>query len=248
MQNDSRHMAVFSLIHSPLVGPLTWSRVADELHQDGITAITPALSDAGEPDQPYWQRHSRSAAQAIATATRDRVVLVGHSGAGQLLPAITAELRRLRADDAPVAAYIFVDAGLPGPAGSRLERLGEEDGELARQLAEMLAAGERFPNWSEADLRAVIPDANLRRGMVADLHPRGLDFWSETIPAFPDWPDAPCAYLQFTSSYDLHARQAQDSGWPYRRLEVGHFHMLVEPGVVTGELLGLAKLLKYKGI
>ncbi len=37
--------AVFVLLHSPLVGPLTWGPVADELRRRGIEAIVPALRE-----------------------------------------------------------------------------------------------------------------------------------------------------------------------------------------------------------
>ena len=57
----------------------------------------------------------------------------------------------------PVAAYVFVDAGLPAD-GARLDQ-----GGFGSYLWELYARGERFPNWTDADLRDVIPDQRLRR-------------------------------------------------------------------------------------
>ena len=42
------------LIHSPLVGPFTWSLVAKRLRQRGIETLVPVLIDVEETDAPYW--------------------------------------------------------------------------------------------------------------------------------------------------------------------------------------------------
>ena len=55
------------------------------------------------------------------------------------------------------------------------------------------------------------------------------------------WPDAPGAYLQFTSTYDGPAEQARRLTWPYRHLSGGHFHMLVDPAAVANVLLELVR-------
>ena len=43
----------FVLIHSPLVGPLTWSLVAEDLRRRGIDALVPTLHD-DDTGLPYW--------------------------------------------------------------------------------------------------------------------------------------------------------------------------------------------------
>src|SRR5437762_1429093 len=57
------------------------------------------------------------------------------------------------------------------------------------------------------------------------------------LPVFAAWPDTPCSYIQFSPVYDDPAREAQQRGWPYRRFEAGHFHMLVDPLAVADALL-----------
>ncbi len=59
-------MTAFVLIHSPLVGPMTWRLVADALRRKGQTALVPSLFDAPDAALPYWQQHVRSVAQALA--------------------------------------------------------------------------------------------------------------------------------------------------------------------------------------
>src|SRR2546425_6243858 len=80
---------LFVLVHSPLVGPLTWALVAETLHQWGHDALVPVLRDTDDDDRPYWQQQVASVTPALAAVPADRaLVLVGHSGAGALLPAL----------------------------------------------------------------------------------------------------------------------------------------------------------------
>ncbi|HEX9840111.1 MAG TPA: hypothetical protein VGA72_12225, partial [Anaerolineales bacterium] len=149
------------------------------------------------------------------------------SGAGPLHPAIRQYLPN------PVNAYLFVDAGIPRDGSTRLDLMKWEDPEWAEQFQKKLERGERFPNWSLEDLRDVIPDESLRKQMVAEIRPRGLSFFTGPIPVFGGWPDAPCVYIRFSAPYDRPAAQARQAGWPTYELEAGHFHMLVDPEIVT---------------
>jgi pimeloyl-ACP methyl ester carboxylesterase len=93
---------MFLLVHSPLVGPATWRRVAEALRWWGHDVTMPDLTEAaatGAPDAAI-----RAAIPPQATETP---VLVGHSGAGFFLPSIAAVL------GAPARRLVFVDAGIP---------------------------------------------------------------------------------------------------------------------------------------
>jgi pimeloyl-ACP methyl ester carboxylesterase len=221
----------FVLVHSPLVGPLTWSLVSHQMRQRGLDVIIPTLKDSPDAKEPFWKQHAESVSQVLAQLPDETpLILVAHSGAGPLLPAI----RQLIPN--PIKAYVFVDAGIPRDGASRLDLMKSEDPEWANDFQKELERGERFPTWSFDDLQEVIPDESLRKQMVAELRPRGLDFFTEPIPVFIGWPDAPCVYIQFSAAYEQPAAQAQQAGWPIFKLEAGHFHMLVEPVVIT-ELL-----------
>ena len=222
----------FVLIHSPLVGLLTWSLVANEMRARSRDVIVPALEDSTDSKEPFWKQHADSVARALAPIpTETSLTLVAHSGAGPLLPAIRQSLAN------PVHAYVFVDAGIPRDQASRLDLMKSEDPEWARQFQEELAQGERFPTWSFDDLQEVIPDEELRRKMVDEIRPRGLDFFSEPIPVFDGWPDAPCIYIQCSAAYEQPAGQARKAGWPTYTLEAGHFHMVVDPAVVSDRII-----------
>jgi hypothetical protein len=222
----------YVLIHSPLVGPLTWSRVAEEMRERGLGVLVPTLEDSLNSKEPFWKQHADSVSRSLADIRRNTpVILVAHSGAGPLLPVIRQSISN------PVRAYVFVDAGIPRDRASRLDLMKSEDPEWANDFQQELEAGGSFPTWSMEDLQGIIPDDSLRRQMVAELSPRGLDFFTEPIPLFDGWPDAPCAYIQFSAVYEKPAAQARETGWPVYELQAGHFHMLVDAATVTNKIL-----------
>ena len=223
---------LYVLIHSPLVGPLTWSLVADQLRQRGLDVIVPALRDSPNSNEPFWKQHAESVSRALSPIPEEtRVTLVAHSGAGPLLPAIRESLVH------PVNAYVFVDAGIPQNGATRLDLMKSEDPEWAAQFQEHLQGGGHFPDWSFDDLQEVIPDEVLRRQMIAELRPRGLDFFTEPIPVFDGWPDAACIYIQFSPPYEYPATQAHAAGWQTYKVEAGHFHILVNAASITDLLI-----------
>jgi hypothetical protein len=227
---------LFVLIHSPLVGPTTWEPVAVALRERGQEVVVPALWDNDTPEPPYWQQHAEAVARALGVVPAERpVVLAGHSGAGPLLPAIGVELAQ------PTAAYLFVDAGIPMLSTSRLELMEWEASDWAAQFEQALRAGTLFPTWTDADLAEIVPDAGRRQALLDELHPRGLAFFTEPIPTPIVWPGPPCAYLQFSAAYDVPAGWAREAGWPFRHLEAGHFHMLVDPEAVATAMLELVE-------
>ncbi len=222
------------LIHSPLIGPFTWSLVAQELRAGGFDVLVPVLTDNGATPPPYWEQHAACVQQALEPISSDRpLVLVGHSGAGPLLPAFG------QASKHPIKGYLFVDAGLPHPGETQLE-------EMPEQLRQPLASGERFPNWTDEDLRGVLPDERARRQMLAEMQPRPLDYFEQVLPEVPGWPDAPAGYLLFTEGYRPYLEQAQRAGWPSRTVPAGHFHMLVDPAGVAAVLGELMKQINEK--
>lgn len=228
---------VIALIHSPLVGPATWEPVRATLRRSGMQAAVPPLDDDPSSDEPYWTQHVASVTRMTRGMPADQpIVLVGHSGAGPLLPAIAAAVGR------PVRAYVFVDAGLPRDGASRLEMIECEDPAFATRFRANLESGGRYPEWTSEQLQGQIPDPTLREAIVAGLCPRDLRFFNEPIPVPAGWPDAPCGYLHFSAAYDAVAREARDLGWPVESLDGGHFHMLVDTHGVVDALLRLAKI------
>jgi len=234
----SRQLAVNNtsivLIHSPLVGPLTWAPVSRHLRRHGRHTIVPRLRAVEGEAAPVWAQYGQEVASVVTSLpAQQEFVLVAHSGAGPLLPAVAAW------SPVPVAGYLFVDAGLPHGGKSWLHELESSLPEGTAAIRQTLEAGGRWPEWTDDDLREVIPDDGVRRSVLAELQPRALAYFTEVMPPFASFPDAPCGYLKLSAAYQGPAYQAQQQGWPYREIEAGHFHMLVDPEGVAALLLEL---------
>jgi hypothetical protein len=227
-------VSTFVLVHSPLVGPFTWSLVADELSTRGASVALPTLPE--DRRAPYWRLHAEAVATQVADAG-DPLVLVAHSGACPLLPAIGTAI------DSTISAYVLVDGDVPlapGSGGSRVDLLRAASPALADELEALLAAGGSFPTWGDEDLLEEIPDQRLRARVVAEVRPQPRQFWTEALPAVPGWPEAPCGYLELSPHYAAASAHARDQGWRYRHHRGGHFEMLVRAGDVADAILELA--------
>lgn len=227
----------FVLVHSPVVGPGTWTPVAEALQARDAVTVVPELTDDGSP--PFWRQHTRCVVRGIAEDVTPGVplVLVAHSAAGQLLGVLGPVLR-----DAGyrVAAEILVDAGLPPGGRSRLAQLDEQSPELADQVRGLLDDGIGFPAWTDDDLVPLVPDDERRRRLLDELRPPPAGYWVEDIPTAVDWPDAPVGALILSAAYAPTAQAATDNGWPVHVLDTdNHLLPLDDEERVADELLGL---------
>jgi len=230
------------LAHSPLTGPAAWGRLPDVLRYRGHSVTVVSVTD--DTDPPYAGGYvARAALQVAEWAPAGPVHLVGHSGAGYLLPQLGTARRAARR---AVAGYVFLDAGVPhGRSATRASLLRGEDPSFADVLDDVLAHGGAFPTWSEDDLREDVPDDALRAALVASLRPRRADFFSEPLPFPDDWPDAPCGVLQLSGSYGTTARVARSRGWPVVSAELpgAHFAACADPDGVADALAELLRQL-----
>ena len=234
------------LAHSPLVGPASWGTLPEVLRGRGEQVVVVDVTD--DDRAPFASRYvARAAVQVRDAVGAAPVVLVGHSGAGYLLPLLGAARRALRS---PVAEYVLCDAGLP-PARpvSRLDLLATElSAEESADFARHLDGGGRYPEWTDVDLRDLVPGDTARAALVASLRPRAADFYREQLPVAPDWPDAPCGFVQLSAGYERPARSAAARGWPVVTAEPagiggGHFAPCVEPERVADLLAEVRRLL-----
>jgi pimeloyl-ACP methyl ester carboxylesterase len=235
--SDRERDAVFVLIHSPLVGPTTWSPVARELELRGREVVVPSLLGVADAAAPQW-RHVPKALRATTAGMLNPIVLVGHSGGGLLLPAIADGLT------VEVAALVFVDSFLP-PAGGSLPLA--PPGFIDKLRA--LATDGVLPRWSswfgENALRELVPDERLRAALEAEMPRLPLSYFQASVPLPHGWDARPCAYLLFTAEpYGQSAADARGRGWPVAEIPgVQHLAMATEPIAVSNALLNLARAL-----
>jgi hypothetical protein len=165
-------------------------------------------------------------------------VLVGHSGAGLLLPAIADALT------VEVAALVFVDSFLP-PAGGVLPLAPAEYMEQLRGLA----TDGLLPPWSdwfgEDAMRELIPDERLRAELEAEMPRLPLSYFKASVPLPDGWDSRRCAYLLFAAEpYGRSAAEARARGWPVAEIQgAKHLAMAIEPIAVTEALLDLERAL-----
>ena len=227
-------MPLFVLVHSPSVGPSSWSPVAEQLVALGCDAVVPSLLPVGEGGAPFWPRAVAAVAGGLAgTDPGQRLVLVAHSNAGVFVPVIEQGLAR------PVAWSIFADATVPA-AGGCTPTAGEEFLPFLRSLA---GPDGRLPRWTgwwdEQDVAPMFPSPQVREVITAEQPRLPLAYFQELVPAPAGWDDHPCAYLLFSPAYQDQASRARQRGWPVRSLPGEHLHQIVDPYGVAHALLDL---------
>lgn len=225
-------MAIFLLVHSPLVGPASWRPVAEELGRRGFDARVPRLTPPIDAPSPWWRSAADEVAATVEPTGASGVVLVAHSGAGPHLPAVA---RRLREGGTGVEACLFVDAGLPAPGRTPRQEAPEAFDELVRRSGR----DGRLPPWPEwwgAEVMAdLVPDPTARSALVTECRPVPLSLLDEPFPVVPGGTDAPCAVISFT--YEAEAEAAQSRGWVVARVPgAGHLHQVVDPAGVADAL------------
>ena len=221
-------MSLFVMVHSPLCGPGTWHSTAQALRALGHDAIVLSFTSDETNPAPLWQQQAQIIAEQLRELDAQQpLIWVGHSGAGLRLPVYRNAVAN------PATGYVFVDAGVPydfpSEGMSQLDAMRREQSGFAEGLREFLINGGRFPNWTDEMLHDDIPNDNVRAMMLRELQPQGLRYFDEPIPMPAKWPDAPCAYLHFSQSYNADATYAIDHQWAHQKIEAGHFQMLIDP-------------------
>ncbi len=227
-------MVTFVLVHSPYAGPSTWLAVADELRAAGHEAVTPSFAAVADAPGREWEPYLDVVASAVPSGTP--ATLVGHSGAGPLLPSIGQRL-------SGIVGYIFVDATLPVDGYRRANSVSAgERRALALALAHARGPAAEVPNpWRAPATWAFVGLRESAEALAAET-PRisaALNEAPVTVPAC--WPDAPAAYLAFTPNafYAPAMASARSNAWEVRELRGAHFHMLVDPAAVARALAEL---------
>ena len=229
----------FVLVHSPLVGPATWRPAADELRARGYDVLVPDLAGVAEEGPPFYERLATRVAEAVRDSSlAGPFVVVGHSGAGALLP-ITATLQ------GDVMAALFVDAILPHPGSSWMETAPPT---LSEQLRGLAVDG-RLPPWQEwfppGTVETLIPDEEQRTSVLAEVPRLPLAYFDEPAPSTDVTADR-CGYLQLSAAYGPFADEAERRGWPTIREAADHLAIVTNPGLVAGRLIDLLDRLASK--
>jgi hypothetical protein len=222
------------LVHSPMVGPDTLMPLAEHLRGRACQVLIPRLSSDTAP--PYWAAHVDSVVEAIGDPGPSALVLVLHSAAGQLADHLAEQLDRL---GHVVAAVVYLDAGLPTNGRSRIAQLRLESPQFADELQAQLHEGALFPDWSDADLRDLVPDGARRRRLLDGVRRLPVRYWEEPIPA-ADPPEHHRGVLLLSDGYRFTREAAEACDWPVIDLGTqNHFLALADERKACDALLGL---------
>jgi len=213
-------------VHSPVAGPSTWIYTAEVLRGNGFECVVPDLTAAATTGPPYYSKYAIAAAAAVDGGT-DPVVLVGHSAAGALLPAI-AEAVGDRTKGA-----LFVDAMLPQPGRNWFDTAPPG---LEAQLRGIVRDGilppyhEWFPPGALAEW---VPDPDRRRRLIAEIPRMPLAYFDEPAPPARFADSVACAFVRLGAPFDAAAGKAERLGWWVARRDWDHLRMLSNPQAVA---------------
>jgi pimeloyl-ACP methyl ester carboxylesterase len=200
------------------------------LQENGFGCRVPDLTGVATMCQPYYPKYAVAAAAAVDD-TADTVVVVGHSAAGALLPAI-AEAVGDRTRGA-----VFVDAMLPQPGRSWFDSAPPA---LRDQLLAMAVDG-LLPPWHEwsppGAIEELVHEPALRRAFFAEIPRLPVAYFEERAPVTSDL--RRCAFLRLSAAYDRAADEAERLGWWVARRDWDHLRMLSAPEAVA-DLIALA--------
>jgi pimeloyl-ACP methyl ester carboxylesterase len=223
-------MASVVLVHSPFLGPSSWQPVAQILTAQGHSVVVPDLTQVWF-EEPAWVPRIAATVGAGGAGYRP-VTLVGHSGAGPLLPAIAATLAT-----AP-SSIVYVDAGLPAPGRSWRETA---PADLVEPLTAQATDG-LLPTWDEwfvpETVESLVPDDEQRRRLRFGLPRVPLAYLEEAMTT--DAWAGPSAYLLLSGGYRAEAYDAGLQGWPVEDLASDHLALVTRPVEVAEAVLRLA--------
>ncbi|MDX8037151.1 hypothetical protein SK803_43755 [Lentzea sp. BCCO 10_0856] len=219
-------MLTVVLMHSPFLGPSSMRPLADELASDGVAVLLVDLQMTIN-EAPVHQRLIGAFADALEDAgVGGQLVLVGHSGAGPLLPGFADAL------ELDVAALVFLDSDLPTPGKAWRETV---DPALVSQVKASVRDGKlpRWDRWFDTDPLTLVP-AELREEMRDEAPEVPWEFLKEQRPVV-EWA-GPCGYVLLSPVYEAAANKADELGWPVERLESHHLAAATSPSAVAAAL------------
>jgi hypothetical protein len=222
---ESGSAETFVLVHSPSVGPSTWTPVAEILRDRGHAAVVPSLVDIGDGPPPYWPR---IVDQVVMSTPPGPLTLVAHSNAGLFVPLLVEALR------GQVSCCLFVDAALPPRQVGTVRAAEPEFLPFLTSLADGEGILPRWTDWwASAEVARLLPDEAVRKAVVVEQPRLPLVYYLDEIPVPIRWDHVSCAYLWFGEAYAEKAAEAGERGWPVERIPGEHLHQVVDPAAIA---------------
>jgi pimeloyl-ACP methyl ester carboxylesterase len=213
---------------------MSWRGVAEALRTLGYRRVATPAANAWDVAPPYY---GALADRVAGELDGEPWLLLGHSGAGGLLPAIAERLR------GGARAIVFVDAVLPHPGKTWFETAPPALGEMLRDRANDGSAPS-WPDWFPPGvLESLLPDAAARAAFAAEARAIPMAYLAESAPATLIAPSTPCGYLQLSTGYETEADAAAAAGWTVAREPLHHLAVIADPERVAAVLHRLIEAL-----
>lgn len=219
----------FLFIHSPLVGPSSWEPLAAAAELRGFEVALPDLTGIADAAAPRWP-HFAATAVAAAQELKSPFV-VGHSGAGAILPEIGKQLGDR------LGALVFVDAVVPPVEGVHRTPPG-----MAALLDDKTIDGVllKWLDWWPPDaVKEVLPRIEDRGAFAADMPRLPRSFYDEEVAVPQSWSSRQCGYLKLSDAYEDEFDEAAARRWPRAELDETHLSIYTEPEAVLSGIESL---------
>lgn len=176
-------------------------------------------------------------AAAAVQAASDVDMVVGHSGAGAVLPVIAHGVNAI--------VTVFVDAIVPEATTS----FTPSDGFIA-MLDQLPVVDGLLPPWHEwwppEILARLVSDERVRTTVMAENPSVPRAFYDAPV-VLPDlWWQRPASYLQLSSAYDEDRARAEQLGWLTARLDGQHLDLVTRPDTVATAVAELAAAIRQQ--
>jgi hypothetical protein len=171
---------------------------------------------------------------AVASTIQDGDVLVGHSGAGGLLPFAAAEAAIVD------VRYVFVDAWFP-PASGPLPKEQSFRASLNERVEDDGLMTPWHMWWGESAMDYIVSDEERRAAVMADIPRLPPTFLDTTRSAPDDWTSAAGGYVLLSETYRPWADRAQSYGWPVTDVLGTHLELVNRPVDVTEAILRVVR-------
>jgi pimeloyl-ACP methyl ester carboxylesterase len=219
------------LVHSPLLGAFSWRDVASRLGAEGYAVVVPDFAPVLREQSPFYPKIARAIANDAERLQGD-VVLVGHSGAGALLPVIANRIGQR------VRGLLFVDAMLPHPGKAWLDTVPPDFGTRVKASSTNGLLPPWHEWWPPQVMAGLLPDEVERERFFRTLNRQPLAYFAEVAPPVEPPLTARAAYLRLSAAYETEAEQAGALGWPVEYEPLGHLAMVTDAGALARHIQG----------
>lgn len=206
------------LVHSPLLGPSSWAKVAAAARPRFENVVVADIRDALAEGPEMWPHMVRLAKEA---ALGSEITAVGHSGAGAILPGVGAAL------GSRLDRLVFVDAVIPS------RRDGHRYPDSIREWVGSKDEDGRLPPWLDwwppTTISELIPSPEDLQLLTTDQPRVPLAWFDEVVPVPAGWSESGCSYVRLSPAYDSELERAVEWGWNTATLDSTHLGIVSDP-------------------